>query len=59
VLVRIAAGRIFVMLDRGDYWQCGFVIAKGTVDEIRARGIASFRNEGSRLAGAPPATGMR
>jgi 2-polyprenyl-6-methoxyphenol hydroxylase-like FAD-dependent oxidoreductase len=58
VLGRIAAGRIFVMLDRGDYWQCGFVIAKGTVDEIRARGIASFRNEVARLAGAPPATGV-
>jgi len=58
VLGRIEAGRIFVMLDRGDYWQCGFVIAKGTVDEIRARGIASFRDEVARLAGAPPATGV-
>jgi 2-polyprenyl-6-methoxyphenol hydroxylase-like FAD-dependent oxidoreductase len=58
VLGRIEAGRIFVMLDRGDYWQCGFVIAKGTVDDIRARGIASFRDAIARLAGAPPAPGV-
>jgi len=47
---RVEAGRIFVMLDRGDYWQCGFVIAKGTLDEIRARGLAAFREEVARLA---------
>src|SRR5438034_6642380 len=40
LLGRVEAGRIFIMLDRGDYWQCGFVIAKGTLDEIRARGLA-------------------
>ena len=27
------------MLDRNDYWQVAFVIAKGTGDEIRARGL--------------------
>src|SRR5437762_8785773 len=51
-LGRIEAGRIFIMLDRGDYWQCGFVIAKGTLDEIRARGLAAFRDEVARLADA-------
>src|SRR5207245_1231779 len=49
---RVEAGRIFIMLDRGDYWQCGFVIAKGTLDEIRARGLAAFRDEVARLADA-------
>jgi 2-polyprenyl-6-methoxyphenol hydroxylase-like FAD-dependent oxidoreductase len=53
LLGRIEAGRIFVMLDRGDYWQCGFVIAKGTLEEIRARGIAAFRDDVARLVGAP------
>jgi len=52
LLGRVEGGRIFVMLDRGDYWQCGFVIAKGTLDEIRARGLAAFRDEVARLADA-------
>jgi len=37
------AGRIFVMINRDSYWQCGYVIAKGTVDELRGRGIEDFR----------------
>lgn len=31
---RFDAGRIFIMLNRGDYWQCGFVIAKGSRDQL-------------------------
>jgi 2-polyprenyl-6-methoxyphenol hydroxylase-like FAD-dependent oxidoreductase len=31
VLGRFSRGKIMVMLDRGDYWQCGFVIAKGAL----------------------------
>jgi 2-polyprenyl-6-methoxyphenol hydroxylase-like FAD-dependent oxidoreductase len=42
-LGRITAGRILVMLDRGDYWQCAFVIPKGAAEEVKARGIAAFR----------------
>jgi 2-polyprenyl-6-methoxyphenol hydroxylase-like FAD-dependent oxidoreductase len=37
------AGRIFIMLDRGDYWQCAFVIPKGSADEFRRRDIGEFR----------------
>ena len=33
------------MLDRGDYWQCGFVIRKGAFDEIRQAGLEAFRDE--------------
>jgi 2-polyprenyl-6-methoxyphenol hydroxylase-like FAD-dependent oxidoreductase len=44
-LGRFDRGRIFIMLDRGDYWQCGFVIPKGGFDELRARGIDRFRND--------------
>jgi 2-polyprenyl-6-methoxyphenol hydroxylase-like FAD-dependent oxidoreductase len=39
------AGRVFVMIDREEYWQCGFVIPKGAADEIRKRGIEAFREE--------------
>jgi 2-polyprenyl-6-methoxyphenol hydroxylase-like FAD-dependent oxidoreductase len=44
-LGRIDAGRIFIMLDRGDYWQCAFVIPKGGIDAVRARGLDAFRAE--------------
>jgi 2-polyprenyl-6-methoxyphenol hydroxylase-like FAD-dependent oxidoreductase len=44
-LGRIQAGRLFVMLDRGDYWQCAFVIQKGGFDALRAKGIENFREE--------------
>ena len=42
-LGRIQAGRLFVMLDRGDYWQCAFVIPKGGFNELRCRGLSAFR----------------
>ena len=47
---RFDAGRIFIMLNRGNYWQCGFVIAKGSLDEIRARGLPLFRDSVTKLA---------
>ena len=49
-LGRIDAGRIFIMLDRDDYWQCAFVIPKGGIDEVHARGLEAFRAEIARLA---------
>jgi len=42
-LGRIQAGRLFVMLDRGDYWQCAYVIPKGGFDEVRRKGLPAFR----------------
>jgi 2-polyprenyl-6-methoxyphenol hydroxylase-like FAD-dependent oxidoreductase len=44
-LGRIEAGRLFVMLDRGDYWQCAYVIPKGGFESLRARGIEAFRKD--------------
>jgi 2-polyprenyl-6-methoxyphenol hydroxylase-like FAD-dependent oxidoreductase len=40
---RFAAGRIFIAINRGSYWQCGYVIRKGGFAEIRTRGLESFR----------------
>jgi 2-polyprenyl-6-methoxyphenol hydroxylase-like FAD-dependent oxidoreductase len=37
-------GRILVLIDRGDYWQCAFVIPKGKADEIKAAGIQPIRD---------------
>jgi len=42
---RFDNGRIFVRLYRGDYWQCGYVIAKGKAEAIEAKGIDAFRRE--------------
>lgn len=46
----VGAGQIMVMLDRGDYWQCAYVIPKGAAARIRDRGIQSFRTEVASLA---------
>ena len=44
-------GKLLVLLDRGDYWQCGFVIPKGGFDEIKAHGLAQFQNDIVSFAG--------
>ena len=46
---RFDVGQIFITINRGDYWQCGYVIPKGTVDEIRQRGLLAFRKAVARL----------
>ena len=38
-------GRLLVMIDRGDYWQCAYVIPKGGIEAIQARGLPALRNE--------------
>jgi 2-polyprenyl-6-methoxyphenol hydroxylase-like FAD-dependent oxidoreductase len=45
VLGRFAGGRVMVMLNRGDYWQCGYLIAKGTLDQVKQRGVEAFRQD--------------
>ncbi|MGQ0695272.1 MAG: FAD-dependent oxidoreductase [Nitrospiraceae bacterium] len=47
---RFDTGRIFIMLYRGDYWQCGFVIPKGSLDQIQARGLPAFRESVAQLS---------
>jgi len=43
VVGHIESGRMLVMLNRNDYWQCAFVIPKGSADEVRSRGLDKFR----------------
>ncbi len=47
---RFDRGRIFIMLNRGDYWQCGFVIPKGSRAQLEAQGLPAFRETVGRLA---------
>ncbi len=49
-LGRAAAGKIFIMVDREGYWQCGYIIPKGAAEETRNRGIERFREEIVKLA---------
>jgi 2-polyprenyl-6-methoxyphenol hydroxylase-like FAD-dependent oxidoreductase len=47
---RIDVGHIFIMINRGDEWQLGFVIPKGTTEQVRERGMPEFRETIRRLA---------
>lgn len=46
----IDVGKIFVMLNREDYWQCAYVIPKGAAGEIRQRGLDAFREDIVKLS---------
>jgi 2-polyprenyl-6-methoxyphenol hydroxylase-like FAD-dependent oxidoreductase len=48
---RVASGRMIVMIDRGDYWQCGWLIPKGGADAMRGKGLDAFQAD---LADALP-----
>ncbi len=47
---RIDYGQILVLLQRGDYWQCAYVIAKGGFDEMKKQDIAVLRSHIAELA---------
>jgi 2-polyprenyl-6-methoxyphenol hydroxylase-like FAD-dependent oxidoreductase len=44
------AGTLVVQIDRGDYWQCAYVVPKAAADEIRSKGIGAFRSDVARAA---------
>jgi 2-polyprenyl-6-methoxyphenol hydroxylase-like FAD-dependent oxidoreductase len=43
-LGHVESGRMLVMLSRNDYWQCAFLISKGTADDVKQAGLDKFRN---------------
>ncbi len=43
LFARLDPGKMMVTFDRGDYWQCAYVIAKGQYEAVRARGLDAFR----------------
>jgi 2-polyprenyl-6-methoxyphenol hydroxylase-like FAD-dependent oxidoreductase len=45
------SGKLLVLIDRGDYWQAGFVIPKGGFDEIKARGLPELQSDIVSFAG--------
>jgi 2-polyprenyl-6-methoxyphenol hydroxylase-like FAD-dependent oxidoreductase len=46
---RFDAGAIFVLINRREYWQCGYVIPKDAADEVRAAGLPAFQDTIRRL----------
>ena len=55
-MARFDRGSILVMLNRGDYWQCAFVIAKGAIDDLKRGGLAQLR---AHLGGLMPFAAAR
>lgn len=47
---RIGTGRFLAMIDRGTYWQCAYLIPKGGIEAIRARGLDAFRADVAAIA---------
>jgi len=45
LFARLQTGKMLVTFDRGDYWQCAYVIAKGQFDAVKARGLDAFRGD--------------
>jgi 2-polyprenyl-6-methoxyphenol hydroxylase-like FAD-dependent oxidoreductase len=50
IVGHIERGRMMVMLDRDDYWQCAFVIPKDSIEKVKARGLDDFRNAVAEMA---------
>jgi 2-polyprenyl-6-methoxyphenol hydroxylase-like FAD-dependent oxidoreductase len=50
-VARFQGGDFFIMLPRGDYWQCAFIIPKGAFTAIRAEGLSGFRARLRTVAG--------
>jgi 2-polyprenyl-6-methoxyphenol hydroxylase-like FAD-dependent oxidoreductase len=50
VFARVEAGKMMVTFDRGDYWQCAYVIAKGQYDAVKTRGLDAFRDDVTGMA---------
>jgi 2-polyprenyl-6-methoxyphenol hydroxylase-like FAD-dependent oxidoreductase len=48
-LAHVGAGRVLVTLNRGDYYQCAYVIAKGAFESVKARGLEAFRADVASL----------
>jgi 2-polyprenyl-6-methoxyphenol hydroxylase-like FAD-dependent oxidoreductase len=50
LFARVEPGKLMVTFDRGDYWQCAYVIAKGRYEAVRASGLQALRDDVVRMA---------
>jgi 2-polyprenyl-6-methoxyphenol hydroxylase-like FAD-dependent oxidoreductase len=50
LFARVDPGKMMVTFDRGSYWQCAYVIAKGQYDAMKARGLPALLDDIARMA---------
>jgi len=50
LFARVDPGKMMVTFDRGDYWQCAYVIPKGQYDAVKARGLPALLDDVARMA---------
>jgi 2-polyprenyl-6-methoxyphenol hydroxylase-like FAD-dependent oxidoreductase len=50
VFARVEPGKMMITFDRGDYWQCAYVIAKGQYEAVKARGLQALLDDVVRMA---------
>jgi 2-polyprenyl-6-methoxyphenol hydroxylase-like FAD-dependent oxidoreductase len=50
LFARVDPGKMMVTFDRGSYWQCAYVIAKGQYDALKARGLPALLDDIARMA---------
>lgn len=50
VFARVESGKMMITFDRGDYWQCAYVIAKGQYEAVKARGLQALLDDVVRMA---------
>jgi 2-polyprenyl-6-methoxyphenol hydroxylase-like FAD-dependent oxidoreductase len=50
LFARVDPGKMMVTFDRGDYWQCAYIIAKGQYDAVKARGLPALLDDVARMA---------
>ena len=48
--IRFGSGQLLVLLNRGEYWQAGYGIAKGSMEELRAKGLSQLHRHIAELA---------
>ena len=50
VFARVEPGKMMITFDRGDYWQCAYVIGKGQHEAVKARGLQALLDDVVRMA---------
>jgi 2-polyprenyl-6-methoxyphenol hydroxylase-like FAD-dependent oxidoreductase len=50
LFARLERGKMMVTFDRGDYWQCAYVIPKGEYEAVKTRGLEALRDDIVRMA---------
>jgi len=50
LFARVEPGKMMITFDRGEYWQCAYVIAKGQYEAVKARGLQALLDDVVRMA---------